>query len=461
MIDSSSTLDRRDHLLGGRGKFLSRTSGRKGVMSMRKLLLISVALVAAMLFVLPASAQAARGQCGLETTSWQGYYIGLQKMGVTSQAAEINRSAGYRSVDGSFKSWLRERVVVARLARSVTIDNYGCNPGVVFSAGQKPLTKGWPVLVALPAKFAKSDVSTTRKKGYKRITVRVSLVGQATCNNPGKGKVVVNLWVKKTKRVVGKTKVVLQKRTNASYGGKFTFRVKIGTRKAKVLKIKANRSRSLGVVRSGTKVKVTEVAIPQGWAVRGTRAQIKRVRGDRTVFRFINVKRKQPKPSQPVCAQGTKWSDAQQICVVNDQDQRVKQDCKANEIWNGQQCVVIQVNCGNVIVGNGNVINGDNCGNKEVNICTANGGSWHNDVCIYPPPPPKTHECPPGNTWNGKKCVKDGTTTPPPPPEAPGTNPPPSGGPGDPGSNKCYDEITGQPVNPRTDGTCPVGSYGG
>lgn len=75
-----------------------------------------------------------------------------------------------------------------------------------------------------------------------------------------------------------------------------------------------------------------------------------------------------------------------------------------------------------------------------------------------PPPPP--HECTYGSVWNGHECVKDGNTTPPPPTEAPGKDPPPSGGEGDPGSNKCYSEETGQPVSPRSDGTCPAGSFG-
>lgn len=76
-----------------------------------------------------------------------------------------------------------------------------------------------------------------------------------------------------------------------------------------------------------------------------------------------------------------------------------------------------------------------------------------------PPPPPLV--CPSGSVPNekGTECVKNGYETPPPPVEAPGKNPPPSGGEGDPGSNMCYDEETGQPVPPR-EGLCPPGSYG-
>lgn len=67
------------------------------------------------------------------------------------------------------------------------------------------------------------------------------------------------------------------------------------------------------------------------------------------------------------------------------------------------------------------------------------------------------HPCEYGSVWNGTECVKDGNTTPPPPTEAPGPNPPDEG---PVGSNQCYDEITGAPVPPRSDGTCPAGSYG-
>jgi len=76
-------------------------------------------------------------------------------------------------------------------------------------------------------------------------------------------------------------------------------------------------------------------------------------------------------------------------------------------------------------------------------------------------PPPECKPCPPGNTPNEQgKCVKDGNSTPPPPPTAPGPNPPPSGGTGDPGSNKCYSEDTGQPVPEQPGGGCPPGSHG-
>ena len=73
--------------------------------------------------------------------------------------------------------------------------------------------------------------------------------------------------------------------------------------------------------------------------------------------------------------------------------------------------------------------------------------------------------CPAGYTLNGTMCypppAKDGTQTPPPPEEAPGPNPQPSPQDPAPGGHKCYDESTGQPVEPRPDGTCPPGSYGG
>ncbi len=55
---------------------------------------------------------------------------------------------------------------------------------------------------------------------------------------------------------------------------------------------------------------------------------------------------------------------------------------------------------------------------------------------------------------------KDGTQTPQPPAEAPGPNPAPSPNEPYPGGYQCYDEVTGAPVPPRSDDTCPVGSVG-
>jgi hypothetical protein len=123
---------------------------------------------------------------------------------------------------------------------------------------------------------------------------------------------------------------------------------------------------------------------------------------------------------------------------------------------------------------NGNNTNNGNgsAGNCNVNVCVGNNVCNENTApcnCHQPPcncsePPCNCKPplvCPAGSVPNekGTECVKDGSTTPPPPPSAPGPNPPPSGGTGDPGSNQCYDEITGQPV-PARDGLCPPGSYG-
>lgn len=99
-------------------------------------------------------------------------------------------------------------------------------------------------------------------------------------------------------------------------------------------------------------------------------------------------------------------------------------------------------------------LSGSTCKNCPPPTCEE-----HPCGCHEPPPPPPPHECPYGSVWNGTECVKNGYTTPPPPVEAPGENPPPSGGEGDPGSNMCYDEVTGEPVAPR-EGLCPPGSYG-
>ncbi len=82
--------------------------------------------------------------------------------------------------------------------------------------------------------------------------------------------------------------------------------------------------------------------------------------------------------------------------------------------------------------------------------------------CIPPPCCEPPHECPPGSVPSGEKCVKDGSATPEKPVSnpAPGPNPSPSGGAGDPGSHRCYNEndpsIWIEPAN----GLCPSGYYG-
>jgi len=75
--------------------------------------------------------------------------------------------------------------------------------------------------------------------------------------------------------------------------------------------------------------------------------------------------------------------------------------------------------------------------------------------------PPKTCRSVYGPGYNGTypRCHKDGTTAPKPPLTAPGTNPNPDPT-NDPGSNECYSNTTGKPVQP-VDGKCPDGSFGG
>ena len=76
-----------------------------------------------------------------------------------------------------------------------------------------------------------------------------------------------------------------------------------------------------------------------------------------------------------------------------------------------------------------------------------------------------TYTCPAGYTLVGTWCypppAKDGTQAPQPPAEAPGPNPTPDPADPYPGGYQCYNETTGAPVEPRADGTCPPGSYGG
>lgn len=179
---------------------------------MRKLLMATLVVVASVLFGYVDNASAApnqiqRGQCGGSISSSSQYIDNLAAYGAVQKAAAINASAGYSARDGSFVQWVRERVIVTKLAAPATVDNYGCDSRGLFPAGKKHLSKGWPVLVALPAKYEKSDIRTKPTRGYKAVTVSVKLVGQATCTNPGKATVKVVIYVKvKAKPPVAKPK---------------------------------------------------------------------------------------------------------------------------------------------------------------------------------------------------------------------------------------------------------------
>ncbi len=146
-----------------------------------------------------ASSASAFGQCGGSVSTGSELFHEWQAMGVTSQAGEIAKSAGFHRMDGSLSHWMNERVVKAKLASTASPEDFGCNPGTVFSVGPRAIAKGTPVMVVLPLKFAKGDVRFTPHKGFKRVVVSVRVVGKTDCSNPLKGTVRVVIYVKVVK----------------------------------------------------------------------------------------------------------------------------------------------------------------------------------------------------------------------------------------------------------------------
>ncbi len=162
---------------------------------------VTIVLVAILAIGAIFSASAsAFGQCGGSVSTGSQLLHSWQVMGVTSQASEIARSAGFHSEDGSLSSWMKERVVKANLASAASPEDFGCHPGTVFSVHHRTLGKGTPVMVALPLKMSKGDVRTSPHKGFHPQAFWANAVGKSTCSNPLKGKVRVILFVRNHKK---------------------------------------------------------------------------------------------------------------------------------------------------------------------------------------------------------------------------------------------------------------------
>ena len=165
----------------------------------RKVTIAIMALVAVLAFNTGVASASPNGQCGGEAKTVNQFYKNLKKEGVVSESAKVFRKAGYTARDGSVKNWMTNNVFRLPLAKAATISNNGCRSGNLFGAGSKRLRKGVQVFVTLPVKYSKEDVSSRPKRGYVKLQVRANFVGQSSCSNPGSKKVIVNIWVKKTK----------------------------------------------------------------------------------------------------------------------------------------------------------------------------------------------------------------------------------------------------------------------
>jgi hypothetical protein len=92
---------------------------------------------------------------------------------------------------------------------------------------------------------------------------------------------------------------LLKKLSGGTYTGLFTFKVTIGA-KQKTVQVSPNKRKLLGHVNRGTKVKITEVNIPQGWTVQGSKTVTKTFKASGTVT-FTNVWQTPAQPTTPGC----------------------------------------------------------------------------------------------------------------------------------------------------------------
>jgi hypothetical protein len=389
----------------------------------KKFVMVPVVLIAVLAFgayfVPNASAY---GQCGGEVSNGDQLYKAWEVKGVTHQAAEVVKSAGFHRMDGGLHKWMHQRVIKARLAKAASPEDFGCHPGELFSVGNRTLPKGTWVMVALPPNLEKSDVSSTPRKGFKRTKVcSVSFVGKVDCSNPERGKACVIFYEREFRKHVSRQKGVLRIRkvTKDASGnriatptGTFRFRLKVrGSSKTVLLK---RNPQSLGHFSRGTKVTVTEIA-PKGagwsdWKVVSAKRQTIRIRGRITTLVFVNREK------------GTHHQEKEGVNI-----------CSGNTVGNGDVCGGT-CNSTTIIVGSGNTVNNDvNCKTEEHPSCnchtTPPPEEHHPCGCEETPPPegctgtpeechPKNGEsgagensggpgngCDAGYSWNGTECV--------------------------------------------------------
>ncbi len=138
-------------------------------------------------------------------------------------------------------------------------------------------------------------------------------------------------------------------------------------------------------------------------------------------MRYGNIKVKMPKPPKApkkpkgtgvICSNTGQMVDSIQQCVT--QTQTTDQDCQAGTIKQGNQCVVIQNQCGNVNVGGDNNNQGGNCNN--INICSNVNSPGGTVICgpTETPPPPKCPDgslVPPSGVCNTPPRVRDDRNT--------------------------------------------------
>jgi hypothetical protein len=169
------------------------------------------------------------------------------------------------------------------------------------------MAKGTPIMVALPLQFAKSDVSTSPRKGWKKKAFKVAAVGKADCSNPLRDKVWVYLWVRpqKPKPKVKKVIPTIRKIAEDAAGHQlpavptniFKFRVTCDGHSQTVTYNESPQSVGMSCTVGH---KVTFVELPtSGWELLGPAKQVFKVKsGVQAVYK--NRQRPSSTPTAPV-----------------------------------------------------------------------------------------------------------------------------------------------------------------
>lgn len=181
------------------------------VKKFRMLVLLVASMAVGMIFIIAPSSASAYGQCGPGTSNPNTWVSQLSNMGVLSQTENLMAYAGFHRMDGSFRSWVNQRVIAVHLANAADPVDYGCHYGSLFSVGPRTLPAGTSVLVVLPSQYSKSQISTHPRRGFHRIKVCSDEAGKVACDNPEKGKVCYYLWVPNKRHRSHKAPVYIQK----------------------------------------------------------------------------------------------------------------------------------------------------------------------------------------------------------------------------------------------------------
>lgn len=243
--------------------------------------IVFMALLSLMAFANPANAERYNGACGGGSTLAD-VIAGAKAKGVLDDMAR--KTGQTPGVDGSAAKIVRDNYVRVIVTRGVWVTNYDCVGGD-FVKLDKPKYLPPGTVLWMPEKDAPES-------GY---TATIQDAIQENCGNQATG----NIKVKRPgkKKVAKKPSIgLIKKLKGGSYTGYFTFKVKIGSAKTKTIRVKADQRKSLGKVKRGTRVKVTEINIPKGWEVEGSATQSYTIKSNRTIT-FTNVKQSAPTPA--------------------------------------------------------------------------------------------------------------------------------------------------------------------